>query len=183
MDPARTLGHPCRAGGCVGRSVARRAACAGDPWSRRSQRAAAMGRPLPPPATLAIMHLRYNTQGRRGAGAVWREPSLWAAGWRRHISACRTCARLPAQILLEYAGERVIITGELQTRSPIPPARPYLAVHPLRHLHQPRRPSACGSSPIRRLTEENLQAPDSLAGQYPMAASLSAPMRWARRSG
>ncbi|KPQ31102.1 MAG: putative exonuclease, DNA ligase-associated [Porphyrobacter sp. HL-46] len=74
------------------------------------------------PATLAIMHLRYNTQ----AGAVpapYGETVTLGGGVRAtFLPAGHVLGS--AQILLEYAGERVIITGDYK-RAPDPTCAPF----------------------------------------------------------
>lgn len=74
------------------------------------------------PATLAIMELRYNTS----AGAVSAE-----YGETVSLGASVTATFLPAghvlgsaQILLEHAGERVIVTGDYK-RAPDPTCAPF----------------------------------------------------------
>ena len=77
------------------------------------------------PETLAIMGLRYNT-GEEGVGVPMREPVDLGCGVRAswypagHVLGS-------AQILLEHAGERVVVTGDYKRR-PDPTCPPFEVV-------------------------------------------------------
>ncbi len=83
----------------------------------------------------------------RGAGCLWREPSALRGGvTATFVPAGHVLGS--AQILLEHAGERVVITGDYKrrARSDLPAVRG----RPPATSSSPRRPSACRSSLIRR---------------------------------
>ena len=86
-----------------------------------------------------------------------------------------------AQILLEHAGERVVVTGDYKRRPD--PDLPAVRSRRPATSSSPRRPSACRCSAIRRSSEEIAKLLDGAAPPIPIAACWSAPMRWARRSG
>ena len=81
------------------------------------------GRAMATPATLAIMALRYGVEGEGAVPVAYGEPVALAGGV--------TATWLPAghvlgsaQILLEHAGERVIVTGDYKRR-PDPTCLPF----------------------------------------------------------
>lgn len=83
------------------------------------------------PATLAIMELRYRTGASDDSGAVLHKAVPAEYGETVSIGGGVTATYLPAghvlgsaQILLEHAGERVIITGDYK-RAPDPTAAPF----------------------------------------------------------
>jgi putative mRNA 3-end processing factor len=114
LDPGRTLGHPCRPGGLLDRS--------GPPGRSRlithghaDHARGGHGETLATPETLAIMALRYDTR----AGAL---PANY--GEAVALGGSVSATWLPAghvlgsaQILLEHAGERVIVTGDFKRRA------------------------------------------------------------------
>ncbi len=90
-----------------------------------TMRAAGTARSFATPETLAIMGLRYNT-GAEGVGVPLREPLDLGCGvtasWHPagHVLGS-------AQILLEHAGERVVVTGDYKRR-PDPTCPPFEVV-------------------------------------------------------
>ena len=80
------------------------------------------GEKLATPATLAIMQLRYNTQA--GAVPVDYGESIAIGGGVRATFLPAGHVLGSAQILLERAGERVIITGDYK-RAPDPTCAPF----------------------------------------------------------
>jgi len=82
------------------------------------------GQAMATPATLAIMALRYGVEGEGAVPVAYGEPVALAGGV--------TATWLPAghvlgsaQILLEHAGERVIVTGDYKRR-PDPTCAPFV---------------------------------------------------------
>jgi putative mRNA 3-end processing factor len=80
------------------------------------------GETIATPATLAIMELRYNT--RDGAAPAEYGESVAIGGGVRATFLPAGHVLGSAQILLEHAGERVIITGDYK-RAPDPTAAPF----------------------------------------------------------
>lgn len=80
------------------------------------------GQTIATPATLAIMHLRYNTRDGAVPAAYGERISLGAGVHATFLPAGHVLGS--AQILLEHAGERVIITGDYK-RAPDPTCEPF----------------------------------------------------------
>lgn len=80
------------------------------------------GQTIATPATLAIMELRYNT--RQGASPAQYGESVSLGGGVRATFLPAGHVLGSAQILLEHAGERVIITGDYK-RAPDPTCAPF----------------------------------------------------------
>jgi putative mRNA 3-end processing factor len=80
------------------------------------------GQTIATPATLAIMHLRYNTRDGAVPAAYSERISLGGGVHATFVPAGHVLGS--AQILLEHAGERVIITGDYK-RAPDPTCEPF----------------------------------------------------------
>ena len=84
-----------------------------------------------------------------------------------------------AQIVLEHAGEKVVVSGDYKRR-PDPTCAPFEPV-PVRHLHHRGDLRAAGLPPPRD-QRRGRPAAAGACTTIPSAASSSAPMRSARRS-
>ncbi|MET0179541.1 MAG: ligase-associated DNA damage response exonuclease [Novosphingobium sp.] len=83
------------------------------------------GRTFATPATLAIMKLRYQTEA--GAAPIAYGESVALAGGVRATFVPAGHVLGSAQILLEHAGERVVVTGDYKRR-PDPTCPPFEAI-------------------------------------------------------
>jgi putative mRNA 3-end processing factor len=96
------------------------------------------------PATLAIMELRYNTREGAIAAEYGEVVSIGGGVSATFIPAGHVLGS--SQILLEHAGERVIITGDYK-RAPDPTCAPFAVTHC--DIFITEATSASPSSPIR----------------------------------
>ena len=85
-----------------------------------------------------------------------------------------------AQIVLDYRGERVVVSGDYKRR-PDPTCAPFV-VGAVRHLHHRGDVRPAGVPPSRHRRRDRPPAPPA-ARTSRGGACWSAPMRWARRSG
>jgi putative mRNA 3-end processing factor len=135
------------------------------------------GQTVATPTTLAIMELRYAT--REGATPVEYGETISLPGGvdATYIPAGHVLGS--AQILLEHAGERVVVTGDYKRRAD-PTCPPFQS--PRAISSSPRRPSGCRCFATRR-SRRKWPSCSNGSPRIPIAACWSAPMRWARRSG